>query len=1100
MPFVLRFSVVLCLLSVTNLSAAETLRKAVGMQSLLEASDNTFLVQEAIRRGDARRGAIAFHRSAAACAACHSSGTESSPLGPNLAELGRETKAEYLVDALLRPSKDIRKGFETHAFLTSDGQVITGMVVREDDHTITIRPAENLTQSLVLQKDEIEQSRVTTTSMMPDGLVASLRDQREFYDLLRYVIEVAQGGPEVAAALQPSEEELVIQDDSVNLDHAGIIKGMKRRDFDAGEAIYQGYCFDCHGRDGNKPSLPTARAFGTQPMKFGADPYRMFMTLTQGNGLMAPMSHLTPKERYQVVHYIRTQFMEPSNPDFFQVDREYLESLPPGTEDGTAIALVDRDFGPALGSQLRREFPSVLNIQLGESTIAYDLHTMNQADLWQDGFLDLSETQHIRPRGEGTAVPAGVSLTRLHGWRWGHEGSLDYTRDQWQPRGPMPATWMHYHGYYLRGADVILSYRLDGREVLERPTAGPTSQSIQHDFQLGPGEALQLAVAELPRGQGKSGERQLLGLILPGEPMPTVRSADADSTVGVLADGDGEVSGGFVAAGVYGDVDEMAWNVDHQQRLVLRIPASATIRRFSILRIQGQGAQDFQTSLRTIREKTLDASANSDLEAWPQQDDLRWPETMTTIGYVGLQRGAYALDTLTIPESTPWNTWFRTSALDFFPDGRMVVTTYGGDVWVVSGIDDDLLQLRWKRFAAGLYEPFGVRVVDGDVFVTCKDRLIRLHDRDGNGEADFYESFSADDDVSVNFHAFNFDLQTDSEGNFYYAKAGHGADYSLPGAIIKISPDGQQRSVYSTGFRTPNGMGSLPDDRLTASDNQGQWTPASKINLLRPGGFYGWVPTYNIPGKWAPDGGRIDITTVPIPETFDRPLVWMPQEFDNSSGGQLWAGDDRFGPLANHLLHTSFGKGWMSYLMIQDVGDVSQAAIIKLPFDFRTGIMRARVNPRDGQVYATGLQGWNGGGRIGLLENGVQRLRFTGNRELMVTDCQVEYDGLRIEFNLPLDPQAATRSSAFQGEQWDYLWQASYGSDQYLPGTREKGTDPLQIESATLGNNRQSVKLKVSNLQCVDQLRLLVSVRSEDGLSLDEEIYWTINAVPAKDK
>ena len=125
-----------------------------------------------------------------------------------------------------------------------------------------------------------------------------------------------------------------------------------------------------------------------------------------------------------------------------------------------------------------------------------------------------------------------------------------------------------------------------------------------------------------------------------------------------------------------------------------------------------------------------------------------------------------------------------------------------------------------------------------------------------DGEADFYESFSADTDVSVNFHAFNFDLQTDNEGNFYYAKSGHGGDSEIPGAVIKVSKDGKQREVYCTGFRTPNGMGMLPDGRPLASDNQGQWMPASKINLLTPDGFYGWVQTYSIPGMWEPGGGR----------------------------------------------------------------------------------------------------------------------------------------------------------------------------------------------------------------------------------------------------
>ena len=41
--------------------------------------------------------------------------------------------------------------------------------------------------------------------------------------------------------------------------------------------------------------------------------------------------------------------------------------------------------------------------------------------------------------------------------------------------------------------------------------------------------------------------------------------------------------------------------------------------------------------------------------------------------------------------------------------------------------------------------------------------------------------------------------------------------------------------------------------------------------------------------------------------------------------------DARFGPLLGRLLHTSFGKGWMYYLMLQQIGTVDQAAIVALP-------------------------------------------------------------------------------------------------------------------------------------------------------------------------
>ena len=40
-----------------------------------------------------------------------------------------------------------------------------------------------------------------------------------------------------------------------------------------------------------------------------------------------------------------------------------------------------------------------------------------------------------------------------------------------------------------------------------------------------------------------------------------------------------------------------------------------------------------------------------------------------TKGYLGLEQSGYAVDTLTLPDSNPWNSWLRTTALDFFSDG-----------------------------------------------------------------------------------------------------------------------------------------------------------------------------------------------------------------------------------------------------------------------------------------------------------------------------------------------------------------------------------------------------------------------------------------------
>ena len=1079
----------------------DTLRQPLPLEELLRRSDPAELAREVELRGDARRGALLFYKSAAACSQCHAAGDEATPLGPDLARFddhataGHPT-AEYLIESILDPSRKIRRGYETMSVLTTDGQLLTGLIASADDTAIVLRDANDLLHDTTIARDDIEAVRPLSTSMMPSGLVDVIGGQKQFYDLAKYVIEVARGGPERQAALMPSDDELLVVDDTADLDHAGIIRGLGRRDFTAGEAIYHGYCYSCHGSDGNTPSLPTARAFGTQKLKFGADPYRMFLTLSRGNGLMAPMSQLTPKERYQVAHYIREQFIKPGGLDEIAVDADYLAGLPEGSGSGDRVVSVQRDYGPALASQLGRDVNSALTVDLQGLTLSYDLHSLDVAGAWSGGFLNLDQTQHIRGRGEGTADPAGPLDPWLSYWRWGHEGTLDYPTDSLLPRGPLPTDWLDYHGYYLHGDSVVLSYAVDRREVLESPAmvraAGDGPAMLAQTLRVGPGPRLVLAVSRLEGLQVVGGDDSV------GSPDRAVLATAADEAM-------------RLAVGLLGDRQGLHWSIDGG-RLVLEIPAGDESRLIQIVRRPSGPDHQSATGIESATAGEADSATAADdrLIAWVAANDgelvdpatkraggsLRWAETPTTVGYPGLESGGYALDTLPVPESTPWETWFRTSAIDFLSDGRMVVTTYGGDVWIVDGVDRDLLELRWKRFAAGLYEPMGVRVVDDQIYVTGKDRLTRLHDLNGDGEADFYESFFADPDVSVNFHAFNFDLQVDSQGNFYYAKSGHGADSDLPGVVYKVSPDGRYFEPYSTGFRTPNGMGMMPGDRVTASDNQGQWMPASKINLLRPGGFYGWVPTYGYQGKWSPGGGKIDVTAVVPPETFDQPMIWMPQVWDNSSGGQLWADDARWGPLAGHLLHTSFGRGWMFYLHTQDVDGETQAAIIKLPFDFRTGIMRAAVNPADGQVYATGLDGWNGGGRAGLLDHGIQRIRYTGRRHRMVSGCRVEPEGLRLSFNFELDAEQGTDLASYHVRHWDYLWQASYGSEMYSPSTGEVGIDAMNVVAAELAEDRKSVLLKVPGLQPVNQVHIVLGLDDAGGERFEEEIYWTINSVP----
>ena len=91
-------------------------------------------------------------------------------------------------------------------------------------------------------------------------------------------------------------------------------------------------------------------------------------------------------------------------------------------------------------------------------------------------------------------------------------------------------------------------------------------------------------------------------------------------------------------------------------------------------------------------------------------------------------------------------------------------------MWLVSGLDEKLNKLTWKRYATGLFQPLGLKVVKNTIYVLGRDQITRLHDLNQDDEADYYENFNNDTVVTANYHEFCLDLHTDREGNFYFAK------------------------------------------------------------------------------------------------------------------------------------------------------------------------------------------------------------------------------------------------------------------------------------------------------------------------------------------
>ena len=136
--------------------------------------------------------------------------------------------------------------------------------------------------------------------------------------------------------------------------------------------------------------------------------------------------------------------------------------------------------------------------------------------------------------------------------------------------------------------------------------------------------------------------------------------------------------------------------------------------------------------------RTVGPAEGHPLAASTRGGPSQWPQVLETRGKRGETR-PYAVDTIEPPFRNPWNALMFFGDHDFFPDGTAMICTMQGDVWRVEGLDDDLTSVRWRRFASGLHQPLGLVIADGRVHVMGRDQLTRLHDLDGDGEADFYE-------------------------------------------------------------------------------------------------------------------------------------------------------------------------------------------------------------------------------------------------------------------------------------------------------------------------------------------------------------------------
>jgi hypothetical protein len=713
-------------------------------------------------------------------------------------------------------------------------------------------------------------------------------------------------------------------------------------------------------------------------------------------------------------------------------------------------------------------------IKLGkgtEATALFDTDLCRMAGGWLEGWLKLKGVVFDGAHGPNPQPADNAKLVFQTdpgpGWSKGDEFNDPRPMPVGPgaakiPLGPLPRAWAKYKGLYAHGDTVVLAYSVGTASVLESPAlenAGGRAV-ITRTFNV------------LTRGATPAHL-----LVANGEHA----ELSADKKIATVAC-DPKAADARVFIAVIGAPPGAAWEA-RDKRIVLKLPAFAGNEAFKVIYFRGTAA-DRGAFTAATSQLTKPAALAPLLKGGA----AHWPQVVTTKGIPGKAdpSAAFVADAITPPNDNPYKSWIRFAGVDFFQDGRAALCTWSGDVWIASGLDDALAEIKWRRFATGLFQALGLKIVDDKIYVLGRDQITRLHDLNNDGEADFYENFNNDVQVTPGFHEFALDLHTDPAGNFYFCKSGPvspggrgwGPLSDHNGTMLRVSKDGEKLDVFATGLRAPNGMGIGPAGQITCGDNQGTWVPACYVHLVKEGDFISVADLAHRAEK---------------PTDYGRHICFFPMDVDNSGGAQIWVTSDKWGPLKDRLLHLSYGRASLLAILPETVNGQIQGGAVRFPLNFETGTMRGRFNPADGQLYICGLRGWQ---TTGSKDAAFYRVRYTGKPVQMPAALRVTDKGIHIGFFNPIDDKMAADPGNYSIQQYNYRWTQDYGSADYkVSNPQEKGHDDVEIKSVKVAPDRKSVFLEVPGLQPVMQMRIKMNLKSADGIALPKEITNTINVV-----
>ncbi len=395
--------------------------------------------------------------------------------------------------------------------------------------------------------------------------------------------------------------------------------------------------------------------------------------------------------------------------------------------------------------------------------------------------------------------------------------------------------------------------------------------------------------------------------------------------------------------------------------------------------------------------------------------------------------------------ATPEGVVLGASALAINKNDEVFLCSREGQVWRYK-------EDQWLLVAEGLHEPLGILVNEkkGSLIVVQRPEMTELVDEDGDGKTDFFRTINDDWGLTDNYHEYAFGLVKDKDGNLYGtlntslswpgwagsdrwdigrvhdSKMGRAAPYR--GWSFRITPEGKFEP-WSSGLRSPAGVGINAKGDIFYTDNQGDWNATSSLHHVVKGRFHGHPSSL----MDHPDFKNKDLNSISIKDyekIWTRPAVWLPHgQLSNSPGEPTFDNTGgKFGPFKGQAF---VGDQTMSNLMrvsMQKVKGEYQGAVWNFIRPLECGVIR-QVFDSKGRLYIgqTG-RGWGSAGKELF---GFRRISWDGKTTpFEMKTIRLTKKGFRIVFTQPVAREAFENPENVQIESWKYKYHADYGSPQ----------------------------------------------------------------------